>query len=273
MSVYPIEANFLRNVEIKEVLRESPLIKTFLFEDRLCSKTIPGQFVMVWLPGFDEIPMSISSTTPPTLASITVSKVGKATTLLHKKRWRDTVGIRGPFGNSFKPVKGKVLLIGGGTGIAPVAFLAERLVEAEITFLGGAKTKNELIWLTKIKKLVSKSHGRLISSTEDGSYGHKGVVTELVEEILATEEFNTIYTCGKELMILKIFNSAKECKTPLQASLERLMRCAIGVCGSCTIGKYRVCADGPIFTSEQLCEVEEEFGKFKRGFDGRHLQI
>lgn len=272
MSVYPIEANFLRNVEIKEVRRESPLIKTFLFEDKLCTKSVPGQFVMVWLPRFDEIPMSISSTYPP-LASITVSMVGKATRLLHKKQVRDTVGIRGPFGNSFKPVKGKVLLISGGTGIAPLAFLAERLVEAEITFLCGAKTKNELIWLSKIKKLVSKSHGRLISSTEDGSHGHKGVVTELADEILAIEKFDTIYACGKELMILKIFNYAKEYKIPLQASLERLMRCAIGVCGSCTMGKYRVCVDGPIFTSEQLCEVEKEFGKFKRDYDGRRLQI
>lgn len=265
----------MRTVVIREVLKESSLVKTFHFKDKLCTQGAPGQFAMVWLPKIDEIPMSISSTSPPDLASITVAKVGKATTSLHEKRAGDIIGIRGPFGSSFTLVEGNVLLVGGGTGIAPLAFLAEKLLPlgARISFLCGAKTKEELICLSKMEKVASNTHGRFIASTEDGSYGYEGVVTELVEGVLTHEKFDMIYTCGKEMMIHKTFNYAKKHEVPLQASLERLMRCAIGLCGSCTIGKYRVCVDGPVFDHNKLREIEGEFGRIKRGLDGRHLPI
>jgi len=262
-------------VKIQKVVKESPLVKTFFFNDKLCAKGKPGQFVMVWLPGFDEIPMSISSTHPNGLMSITVADVGEATRLLHRKGEGEIVGVRGPFGNSFSLVKGDVLLLGGGTGIAPLTFLAEKLVElgSKITFLLGAKTREELLFLSKIENVLSKAEGRIVASTEDGSYGHRGVVTELAEETLAEKKFDMIYACGKELMLFKIFMLAEKQGAPLQASLERLMRCAIGLCGSCAVGKYRVCVDGPVFTKEQLREVKEEFGRFKRDFDGRKIPV
>lgn len=275
LSDYPIEASLLRTVEIKEVLEESPLVKTFLFNDQLSSQANPGQFVMVWLPRIDEVPMSISSTSPSDLASITVAKVGEATTSLHAKNAGDTIGIRGPLGNSFSLTSGNVLLVGGGTGIAPLTFLADKLLPlgTQISFLAGAKTEAELICLSKMETLTLETHGECLVSTEDGSHGHKGVVTDLVEDVLAHTKVDMIYTCGKELMICKTFKLAKKYGVPLQASLERLMRCAIGLCGSCTIGKYRVCVDGPVFDHDQLGEVEAEFGRLKRGHDGRHVSI
>jgi len=262
-------------VKIKKVVEESPLVKTFFFNDKLCAQGKPGQFVMIWLPRFDEIPMSISSTHPNGLASITVANVGEATMLLHEKEKGDIVGIRGPFGNSFTPIEGNVLLVGGGTGTAPLAFFGEKLVgsRAKMTFLLGAKTKQELLFLSKISNIFPKAEARIIASTEDGSYGRKGVVTELAEEILAEKKYDMIYACGKESMLSKIFALAEKYETPLQASLERLMRCAIGLCGSCSIGKYRVCADGPVFTKEQLREVKSEFGLLKRDFTGRKVQL
>lgn len=275
MSGYPIENNFLRTVKIEKTVKESPSIKSFFFNDKLCAQGKPGQFVMVWLPSFDEIPMSISSTNPNGVASITVASVGEATKLLHQKEKGNIISVRGPFGNSFQPVKGKVLLVGGGTGVAPLVFLAENLIKEKIrmTFLLGAKTKEELLFLPKINSMLSKTQNKIAASTEDGSFGHKGVVTELAEEALANERFYTIYACGKERMLFKTFESAEKHKTPLQASLERLMRCAMGLCGSCTIGKYRVCIDGPVFTDRQLREVEGEFGRFKRDFDGRKIPV
>jgi len=262
-------------VKIEKVVQESSLVRTFFFNDKLCAKGKPGQFIMVWLPGFDELPMSISSAHPNGLASITVANVGEATKLLHEKEKGDIVGVRGPFGNSFKLVEGNVLLVGGGTGIAPLAFLAEKLFELKVkmSFLLGAKTKEELLFMSKIESTLSRTGKGIFASTEDGSYGHKGVVTELVEETLAKEKFDAIYACGKELMLFKIFMLAEKHETLLQASLERLMRCAIGLCGSCIIGKYRVCADGPIFTSKQLREVKDEFGRFKRDFDGKKIPV
>jgi dihydroorotate dehydrogenase electron transfer subunit len=82
-----------------------------------------------------------------------------------------------------------------------------------------------------------------------------------------------IYSCGPEKMILKVFKLAEKHGIGFEASLERLMRCAIGLCGSCVIGKYRVCRDGPVFTAEQLRDVRQEFGSVKRDFDGRKISL
>jgi len=82
-----------------------------------------------------------------------------------------------------------------------------------------------------------------------------------------------IYSCGPELMLRSVFDIAEKHKTPIEASLERLMRCGIGLCGSCVIGKYRVCRDGPIFSSIQLREIKNEFGRSKLDFDGKTINI
>ncbi|UCE95443.1 MAG: dihydroorotate dehydrogenase electron transfer subunit [Candidatus Bathyarchaeota archaeon] len=275
MSTITQKINFLRIVEIEKIVRESPTVKTFFFADELSAQGKPGQFIMVWIPGYDEVPMSISSTCSDDLVSITVANVGEATRIMHKQEAGGILGIRGPFGNSFSPVKGKALLVGGGTGIAPLVFLAAELakLKTKLTFLLGAKTKEELIFLSYIKAIISRTKGKINAATEDGSFGHKGVVTELVETTLAKEKFDKIYACGREPMLYKIFELSNMHKISLQMSLERIIRCAIGLCGSCTIGKYRVCADGPVFTSNQLQEVVNEFGKLKRDFNGTKISV
>jgi dihydroorotate dehydrogenase electron transfer subunit len=82
-----------------------------------------------------------------------------------------------------------------------------------------------------------------------------------------------IYACGPELMVRKVFDLAQKNKMALEASLERLMRCGIGLCGSCMIGKYRVCKDGPVFTSAQLYEVKDELGISRLGFDCSRIEL
>lgn len=269
MSAYPTAINKLRTVRIQEITEETSAIKTFTFHDKPCSKAKPGQFVMIWIPGVDEIPISISAATQQGAASITVEKVGHATEILHKKGKGDIIGVRGPYGNFFTPEKGKVMLVGGGTGLIPLTFLAEKLAKTKtkMTFLLGAKTKNELLFLDRTSKIDSE----ILAVTEDGSYGLKGLVTEAAEQILKKERFNMIYTCGPEKMMLKIFLLAESHGLPLQASFERLMRCAVGLCGQCVIGPFRVCRDGPVFSTEQLRQIREEFGSFKLGFDGRKV--
>lgn len=250
-------------------------MKTFVFKDRLSAQAEPGQFVMVWVPGVDEVPMSVSGTYPNGLASVTVAKVGEATEALHGKAIGDVIGVRGPFGSRFAPSDGNVLVVGGGTGLAPLAFLAERLVKVskQVTFLLGAKSRDGLLFLDKVKKTLSTVNGRVVAVTEDGSYGLKGVVVDPVRNMLEEERFDMIYTCGPELMMYRVFLLAEGYGAPLQASLERLMRCAVGLCGSCVIGKYMVCRDGPVFTEKQLREVRDEFGSLKRDFDGRMISI
>ncbi|UCG36432.1 MAG: dihydroorotate dehydrogenase electron transfer subunit [Candidatus Bathyarchaeota archaeon] len=267
----------MRTVRIRQIIKENRTVKTFYFRDHLCSKARPGQFAMVWLPRFDEVPMSISSTDNSGLASMTVAKVGDATKRLHEKKKGDIIGIRGPFGRSFELVKGNVLLVGGGTGISPLIFLGEELAKhtSSMTILIGAKTEEDLLFLSRVERLrldVIPSLEAAVS-TEDGSYGYAGLVTELVKMKLEGEKFDMIYACGKENMLLNISLIARKHRTKLQACLERFMRCAIGLCGSCTIGKYRVCTDGPVFTEKQLEEIGDEFGLLKRDLDGSQVKL
>ena len=274
MSAYLTVANRLRIVKIENVKQEMSTVKSFTFKDELCSKAKPGQFVMVWIPDIDEVPMSLSGINQ-NACSISVKNVGEATKILHQRKAGDLIGIRGPFGNGFHLEEGNIMMVGGGTGMTSLMPLVESAVKenVKVTFLLGAKTKNELLFRDKIEDALSKRKGRFEITTEDGSYGSKGVVTSLAEEYLVKEKFDVIYTCGPEPMMYKMLLLSERFQTPLQANLERLMRCAIGICGTCVIGRFRVCRDGPVFTGEQLNEVKEEFGHFKRTFDGRKIKI
>lgn len=275
MSVWRIASNRLRTTPILNVQTESPTVKTFAFKDKECAKARPGQFLMLWIPGVDEIPLSILDAHRDGTVSVAVKNVGEATATLHKAKVADTVGVRGPFGNSFTHIKGRALMVGGGTGVVPLFFLTKRLIASaeRLAFVQGAKTKDELLFLDKLGEISRKTNMLLITSTEDGTCGITGLCTTPLEQILAKERFDMIYTCGPEPMAHKVFELAENHKTNLEASLERLMRCAIGICGACVIGKYRVCKDGPVFTAEQLKEVRTEFGISKHDFDGRKIPL
>ncbi|NWF86832.1 dihydroorotate dehydrogenase electron transfer subunit [Candidatus Bathyarchaeota archaeon] len=272
LSAYRITANKLRTTRIMDVKTENSNVKTFTFKDKECAKAMPGQFLMLWIPGVDEIPLSILDVEEDGIVSIVVKKVGEATEALHKMRVGETVGVRGPFGNSFTLNKGKVLLVGGGTGITPLLFLTKKYASkpAKLVFVIGAKTREELLFVDELEKL---GEGNLIVTTEDGSYGIKCLATMPVEALLTKERFDMVYTCGPERMMLEVLNLAEKHGIVLEASLERLMKCAIGLCGSCVIGKYRVCIDGPVFTASQLEEVKAEFGVSKRDFNGAKIPI
>jgi len=270
LSTSLIAANTLRTTEIVRVLTESPTVKTYIIFDKLCSKAKPGQFLMLWLPGIDEIPLSVMDIGKD-LVSVSVKEVGDATRHLHELKAGATVGVRGPFGNSFTESRGRVLLVGGGTGTAPLLFLAKQLATKteKLSFVEGAKTKDELLFVRELGSVCNEKS--LITTTEDGTYGLQCMVTEPLAKLLDREKFDMIYTCGPEVMVKKIFDLTEQRKLPLEASLERLMRCGIGLCGSCVIGKYRVCSDGPVFTASQLREVRDELGISKLGFDGARI--
>jgi dihydroorotate dehydrogenase electron transfer subunit len=269
------KVNTLRITRILDVKAESPTVKTFVFKDNACINAVPGQFLMLWIPGVDEIPLSISDLTRNGSVSVTVARVGEATEALHRKGKGDSIGLRGPFGKGFTSKARKALIVGGGIGLAPLRFLARNLLEngAKISFLVGARTKAELIFQEEISELLTKHGGRLLTSTEDGTFGFKGMVTDFLEQALQNKSFEIVYACGPELMLAKTFIKAEKHGVSFEASLERLMRCAIGICGSCVVGKYRVCIDGPVFRSKQLREVKDEFGRLKRDFSGKKILL
>jgi dihydroorotate dehydrogenase electron transfer subunit len=272
LSAYLTSANTLRTTRILSVKTESPTVKTFTVKDKLCAKAKPGQFLMLWIPRVDEIPLSILNVGNGEV-SVAVKAVGEATQALHGLKSGDTIGVRGPFGNSFTEKHGRVLIVGGGTGTAPLLFLAKKLAaKAErLSFVMGAKTKGELLFLRELDALCTEQSA--IATTEDGSSGFKCLATEPLEKLLDREKFDVIYTCGPEPMVRRVFDLAEQRGIALEASLERLMRCGIGLCGSCVIGKYRVCRDGPVFNAARLSEVKDEFGISRLGFDGNRIPL
>jgi dihydroorotate dehydrogenase electron transfer subunit len=275
LSAYRIAANRIRTPQILSIKTQSPTVKTFTFKDKTCARAKPGQFLMLWIPSVDEIPLSVLNTEENGTVSVLVKKVGEATEALHNKKTGEIIGVRGPFGNSFTLETGRILMVSGGTGLAPILFLAKKLTAKaeELVFVVGAKTRDELLFMDELEEICGRGKGRAIATTEDGSHGVKGLVTTPLESLLAKEKFDMIYTCGPEQMMRKVFDLAEKHGIALEASLERLMRCAIGLCGSCVTGRYRVCRDGPVFTVKQLKEVKEEFGVSRRDFDGRKIPL
>jgi dihydroorotate dehydrogenase electron transfer subunit len=272
LSAYLTKLNTLRTSPIIDVKEESPTVKTFTLEDDLCAKANPGQFLMLWIPGIDEIPLSILNGGGRQV-QFSVKMVGDATRHLHAMKTGELLGVRGPFGNSFTETRGRVLMVGGGTGTAPLLFLAKRLAAKadRLSFVVGAKSKSELIFLNELDAICTDESA--VATTEDGSYGLQCLATDPLERLVEKGKFNMIYTCGPEKMVRKIFDLAEKNKVAMEASLERLMRCGIGLCGSCMIGKYRVCRDGPVFTMTQLGEVKDELGISRLGFDGSRIDI
>jgi len=178
----------------------------------------------------------------------------------------DRIGIRGPYGRPFTRKKGKCLLVGGGTGLAPLVPLAAVLAKngAEVTLVIAGKSEDQLLLRKNaIAHLSGKKH-RVLFTTEDGSYGMTGLASDMVKKLLREEKFSMVYTCGPEKMMKKIFDLAEAANVPGEASLERIMKCGVGLCGSCTIGEYLLCRDGPVLSFQQIRKVLKKFGIFWR---------
>jgi len=269
-----IKNNVLRIVRIIEVKAEARDVKTLYFRDDLCSQAKPGQFIMAWIPDVDEIPLSISSASNG-LASVTVKDVGEATHAISQMERGDIFGIRGPFGSYFRIIGRSALIVAGGIGAAPLLMLADRLLSrnVRVTFIEGAKTHSEIIFKDQLSFLRDKYGLEVIFATDDGTYGLRGTAVDAAEEALSKKRFDSLYACGRESMIHKLYFLAEKYSIPMQASLERIMRCAIGICGSCVMGRYRVCRDGPVFDSSMLRDVMGELGRFKRNFRGEKVPV
>lgn len=270
--VLHINIDKIRTVVIEEVIEESPSVKTIVFHDRLSSNAKPAQFLMVWIPRKEELPMSVMISNKKDHAAITIRKHGFGSTSLFEKKQNDLIGIRGPYGNYFRVSKSlkNPILIGGGTGLVPLMRLATVLskMQRRCTIIMGAQTQKEILFKVLVEKILNKLSTNIIVTTEDGSFGVKGVVTDALKYILKKEKFDMIYTCGPELMMKNIYNLSIPYSIPIQASLERYMKCGIGICASCCINDKLVCKDGTVFNENQLSELSE-FGKVFRDKSGR----
>ncbi len=250
--------------KIKSVRAETERIKTFILDEKV--DALPGQFIMVWIPGLDEKPLSLSYTQGN--MGITVLRLGPFTTRLHSMTEGDLVGVRGPFGRGFKISGDRILIVGGGVGVAPLAPLAEEAgrLGKKVTAILGALTAKEVLFAERIKN----AGARVIVTTDDGTAGIKGFTTDALRDILQKEEFDQLCTCGPEGMMAKVLQQTQG-KISAQASLERYFKCGVGICGQCVLDEagLRVCKEGPVFRDKEL--LDGEFGKYKRDASGAKI--
>ena len=221
---------------------------------------------MIWIPGVDEIPMSVSYISKKQKA-ITFKVVGEATEALFKKTRQDNIGIRGPYGNGFSLKGDQILFVAGGTGIAMIAPAVEQTIQEnkQISIIIGAKTKQDLFFVERLKK----TGATVYVTTDDGSKGEKGFVTTKAEKLLESTLFDAVYSCGPEIMIKKLYQICKKKDIIFEASLERYMKCGVGLCGQCVVGKgHRVCVEGPVFSKSKLSKIKD-FGVFTRDASGK----
>lgn len=218
----------------------------------------PGNFAELKIPNAPDVflrrPLSILDVDHDSgTISFYVKIIGKGTEKLGKLRSGDKVNVIYPLGNSFS-VDGvkKVLLVGGGSGIAPFILLGRQLKQkgAEITFLIGARNKEEVLLTEEFEKL-----GKVLVTTENGTMGQTGLVTH--HSVFSDgSDFDKIYTCGPDPMMKAIAKIADKKGIACEASLENMMACGFGACLCCVVettgGNKCVCTEGPVFNTKNL---------------------
>ena len=242
----------------------------------------PGQFVHLKVNNETtpllRRPFSIHSVGEENL-QILYKVIGKGTEILAQRKKGEFLDIIGHSGNGYKLPEGKVkvVLVAGGIGVASLYFLAEKITpppisspragkgshpvdgkdggEGGLTVLIGGKSREDVLCRDKFKKL----NVEVMISTEDGTSGRKGLVTDLLQDLLSTIDYRPstiLYACGPTEMLKETAKIAKKYEAPCYLSLEKIIACGVGACQGCVIntkdGYQRVCKDGPVFDSEQI---------------------
>ena len=255
--------------KILQMIELAPQIYRLRFENQIIANfSKPGQFINIkvsdnYIP-FWRRPLSIHSVNKDYGGvDILFRVVGKGTELLSHKKTGESLNFIGPLGQSFDYAEkktNKALVIAGGLGIAPLLFLCQKLIENQIVphLFYGVKTETEFCCLEDFEALNIKVY----FSTEDGSNGYQGLVTDLVRENLTqlmTGQQPVIFACGPNPMLHQVSLIAREYNLSCQVSLETLMACGVGACLGCGVKvnqpeiAYRyVCKEGPVFNVNEI---------------------
>lgn len=235
----------------------------------------PGQFTMLYAFGVGEIPISISGDPGDRSVLVqTIRRVGAVTNALGSLAPGGLVGVRGPFGRPWpvESAEGKdVVIVAGGIGLAPLRpvlhhVLAHRDRYERVMLLYGSRSPSDLLYLDQLQEWRSRLDMTVLITVDSGDvdwHGSVGVVTKLVNRAPFDAKNAIAFVCGPPIMMR--FTSQEleaEGVTPdrVYVSMERNMKCGIGICGHCQFGPYFVCKDGPIHTcgdSEELCWLKE----------------
>ncbi len=258
MSQYQENATLIRFEQLSQ-----DNIRLTLQSDAIAAAAKPGQFVMIRTAmGKDPIlrrPFSIHQTSESGRIQIYFKVTGRGTSLLAHCREGEELNVFGPLGHGFDIRKDKpACLVGGGLGIAPMLFLAKRIsrmktdTSSDVILFGG-RTKAEVEPLVKDFEQIGT---RLITATDDGSYGQKGFVTDLIKS-MELQDDTVVYACGPEGMMEQLHQFCNKRGYECQVSVESVMACGMGACLGCNIpakdGSYvHVCFEGPVFNAEEL---------------------
>jgi dihydroorotate dehydrogenase electron transfer subunit len=245
--------------KVRKVSKENYRVTTIEVEHAL-EEAMPGQFLMVWMPGLGEKPMSIGNRYPLT---ISVADVGAVSGAIGKLKAGDLLSYRGPLGKPFIIPRGtkRILVIGGGYGVVPMYFLARNAKEGGVEAMAviGGRSGKEIIYEKQLFAVCSE----VFITTDDGTRGKRGTVMAEAQALIEGRGFDCVYCCGPERMMHAVAMLCKQHKVHCQVSIERHMKCGVGVCGSCDVNGKLCCSDGPVFSGEEALALTE-FGKKRR---------
>ena len=215
---------------------------------------MPGQFIQLKLP-LNEFtlrrPLGIAALDNDRLTMF-YRLVGRGTEFLSTVGEGAQLDLIAPLGNGFSIVEGeKVLLVGGGVGLAPLLFCAQKFEGVDV--LIGGKTRSEAeMWTTEFEGAVDQ----MFVTTDDGSLGVKGFVSDLLPEVLSKNHYDAVLVCGPTIMMKNVSSLVAQHNIRCEVSMERRMACGLGACLSCSIdtvnGRRKVCKDGPIFDAREV---------------------
>ncbi len=256
MTKYVVEAKVIGQRILNAVTKEIDLIAP-----QIAAQAVPGQFVNVQVSKRTapllRRPLGIAGVDRERGVIVLMYRViGDATKILADVCSGDVISVIGPLGHGFDRTGKKPLLVGGGTGLAPLLFLAETMASEGIRpdVLMGGRTEDDLFW----KELYMGIAGEIGLTTDDGSLGTKGTVMALLPGMLQAGGYDSVFVCGPAPMMKAVSGAVMEVGTPCQVSLERYMACGLGACLSCScqgVGKrIKVCKDGPVFRAEEVTE-------------------
>ncbi len=242
------------------IVENKPLNNSFfkliLTHSEPLPKMVPGQFVEVKVDNTPSVylrrPISINDVDyKANTMSLIIKNVGDGTNALSKRSKGEKINILLPLGNGYTLIeKGKALLVGGGVGIAPLLYLGKKLCSngVDVAFLLGFKVKSDMIDLSDYEAV-----GNVFITTEDGSVGVKGFVTN---HSCIKEHYDMMYVCGPTPMMKNVAKEAIATGTECEVSLENMMACGLGACLGCVTqtkeGHKCVCSDGPVFRIGEL---------------------
>jgi len=264
--------------DIREEVGGVRPIKTFrlTFQDKNIQKNftyLPGQCTMISLLGQGECFFAISSSpTKKDYIEVSVMKLGKVTTALHECEPGDVVGVRGPYGNNFDVDgwQGKNLVfIGGGIGQAPLRSLINYVVDnrkkyGKLDVIYGARSSKDLSYKQEFAELEKRKDVDVhlsIDVAEDGWKNFVGFVPNNLLEVKPSPKNSIAITCGPPIMIKFVIQNLEKLgftDDQIFTTLEMRMKCGIGKCGRCNIGNLYVCKDGPVFSYQQLKNIQGE---------------